>query len=429
MRSIMTRLACGLVPAILSVAGTCSPAAAQPTGTPVYTTNVTDAVTGANQFASGGFRFWTVTPGADSYQSDIYERPTAQGFQPVAGRYAVNEYLAYIDIESASFGFDDRFVYARINLVGRDKRTQDGVNTVEGLQGRYGFRFGTDPDGRNSYYIIADQPESASVLNTRWTLAKTEGFRDTDRDVGGRGGPIHGQPGPSGLSVTKTDNILEEAGLNGYDQQFISTDGLLVNGQRPVLWQRVSPADNTVVEIALDYVRAGIPRATLESIAYLHFEAQTGDLADPQFGLWNDQFTGIEAGSPNRGVGTDNEFGTQGLGAISGVDTVRATFAAPPPPPPPAGSGACCAAGFCQVVTATQCAALGGAVYRGDNTVCGPVTCCAADFDTSGALSIDDIFAFLNAWFAVSPRADFNADGALSVDDIFAFISVFFAGC
>lgn len=428
MPSIFARIASGLVPALLGAAGLCSPAAAQPTAAPIYSTTVADAVTGANQFSAGGFRYWTVTAGADSYQNDVYERPTAQGFQPVAGRYAVNEYLAYIDIESASFGFDDRFVYVRIDVVGRDKRTQDGVNTIEGLQGRYGFRFGTDADGRNSYYIIADQPESASVVNTAWTLAKTEGFRDTDRDVGGRGGPIHGQPGPSGLAVTKVDNILEEAGLNGYDQQFITTDGLLLIGQRPVLWQRVSPTDNTVVEIALDYVVAGIPRATLEGITYLHFEAQTGDLADPQFGLWNDQFTGIEAGSPNQGVGTDNEFGTQGLGAISGVDTVRAELGTVPPPPPPPGSGACCAAGFCQIVTAAQCAAL-GASYRGKDSVCTPTSCCLSDFNADGTVNVDDLFAFLNAWFARSLTADFDRNGVLSTEDIFGYLNRFFTGC
>lgn len=398
---------------------------AQPTAAPTYSVTVNDAVTGDNAFQFGGFRYWTVDTGADSYQNDIYERPAAQGFQPINGLYAVNEYISYVDIEQARFGYDNRFVYVSINVVGLTKQTQDGVNTIEGLQGRYGFRFGADADGRNSYYFIADQPQTAAINNRVWTRAKTEGYRDTDMDVGGRGGPIHGNPGPSGISVTKTDNILEEQGLNGYDQQIVQTDGVTVNGQRPVLWQRVSPTDNTVVEIALDYVTLGLTRAQLDAIQYLHFEAQLGDLADPQFGLWNDQFTGIEAGSPNPGIGTDNEFGTQGTGAISGVDTVRSTLTPPPPPP---GQGACCTGAACTITAPADCAAAGQR-FLGLNSVCTPSVCCPADFNGNGVIGVDDLFAFFTAYFAQDIRADFDASGTLTVQDVFAFINAFFQGC
>ncbi len=412
------------VAGLASVAAISHSADAQPTAAPAYSVTAIDAQTGDNAFQFGGFRYWTIDAGADSYQNDLYERPTAQGFQLVNGVYAVNEYLSYIDITEAKFGFDNRFLYASIKVAGRTKQTQDGVNTIEGLQGRYGIRFGVDPDARNSYYLIVDQPESASVVNTVWTLAKTEGYRDTDRDVGGRGGPIHGEPGPSGLNVTKTDNILEEQGLNGYDQQIITTDGLTVVGQRPVLWQRVNPADNTVVEIALDYVTLGLLRSELEAIQYLHFEAQTGSVADPQFGLWNDQFTGIEAGSPNLGIGTDNQFGTQGLGAITEVDTVRAAVVVVPPPD----SGACCTGTACTITTAAACSAA-GQTFLGLNSACAPLVCCEANFDGNGTLDVADIFAFVNAYFGGSPSADFNGDTLVDIADIFAFINAYFAGC
>jgi len=418
-------ITCGVIAAAAALGMPINSSQAQPVN-PVYTTTVVDSTTGDNEFIFGSFRYWDVDAGSDSYQTDLYERPTAQGFQPVNGRYAVNEYLAYIDIERAQFGFDERFMYVQIDVVGRDKRTQDGVNTIEGLQGRYGVRFGANPDGRNSIYLIADQPESASIPNTAWTLAKTEGFRDTDMDVGGRGGPIHGQPGPSGLSVTKVDNLLEEYGLNGYDEQFIQTDGLLLNGQIPVLWQRVNPMDNTVVELALDYVAAGLSRADLEAITYLHFEAQTGDLADPQLGLWNDKFTGIEAGSPNPGIGTDNEFGTQGLGSINGVDTVRAGTITPPPPPPEL--GACCVGQVCTLVVAADCGAVGG-IFAGVGTACESATCCAADFDGNGVLAIADVFAYLGAFFAGDLSADRDGNGVVEITDIFQYLIEYFAGC
>ncbi len=55
--------------------------------------------------------------------------------------------------------------------------------------------------------------------------------------------------------------------------------------------------------------------------------------------------------------------------------------------------------------------------------------CCAPDFDGSGALAVQDIFEFLNAWFAGDARADFNHTGGLTVQDIFDFLNAWFAGC
>jgi hypothetical protein len=53
---------------------------------------------------------------------------------------------------------------------------------------------------------------------------------------------------------------------------------------------------------------------------------------------------------------------------------------------------------------------------------------CPADFDRSHGLSVQDIFDFLNAWFAGSVEADFNGNG-LAVEDIFDFLNAWFAGC
>jgi hypothetical protein len=63
---------------------------------------------------------------------------------------------------------------------------------------------------------------------------------------------------------------------------------------------------------------------------------------------------------------------------------------------------------------------------------------CTADFDGSGTANIDDIFIFLNAWFAnctgqAGPpcngrNADINNNG-LNIDDIFIFLNLWFAGC
>ncbi len=61
--------------------------------------------------------------------------------------------------------------------------------------------------------------------------------------------------------------------------------------------------------------------------------------------------------------------------------------------------------------------------------VTGTCPTCAPDFDGVNGLTIQDIFAFLNAWFAGDPRADFNGVNGLSVQDIFDFLNAWFAGC
>lgn len=53
---------------------------------------------------------------------------------------------------------------------------------------------------------------------------------------------------------------------------------------------------------------------------------------------------------------------------------------------------------------------------------------CIADFNNSGSLSPQDIFDYLNAWFAGSASANING-GILSVQDIFDFLAAWFAGC
>jgi hypothetical protein len=54
---------------------------------------------------------------------------------------------------------------------------------------------------------------------------------------------------------------------------------------------------------------------------------------------------------------------------------------------------------------------------------------CVVDFNGDQILSVADIFAFLNAWFAGLPSADFDGQGGLATADIFAFLNAWFAGC
>ncbi len=54
---------------------------------------------------------------------------------------------------------------------------------------------------------------------------------------------------------------------------------------------------------------------------------------------------------------------------------------------------------------------------------------CPGDFNGADGLTVQDIFDFLNDWFAGAPRADFNGVDGLSVQDIFDFLNVWFGGC
>jgi sugar lactone lactonase YvrE len=95
----------------------------------------------------------------------------------------------------------------------------------------------------------------------------------------------------------------------------------------------------------------------------------------------------------------------------------------------PTTTGACCAGTHCTVGTQAAC----GGAYQGDSTACGapgnPTTCCPANFNQINGLSVQDIFDFLNAWFAGNSQADFNHSGGLAVQDIFDFLNAWFAGC
>jgi hypothetical protein len=57
------------------------------------------------------------------------------------------------------------------------------------------------------------------------------------------------------------------------------------------------------------------------------------------------------------------------------------------------------------------------------------LTICPADFDCNGTLAVQDIFAFLNGWFAGVAAADFDGVNGLQVQDIFAFLNAWFGGC
>jgi hypothetical protein len=363
--------------ATLAIAGA---AIANPTD-PVYTVTFDDCVTSDNQYVGpDGELRWDVDAGCDAYQTDLYERPMTQAFDLFRGRFGAKEYFEYLDIAQARAGFDDRYVYVSIKLAGRDHITSGGDRNEMGLVERYGFTLSTDRDGRFGVLLVADQPELKIDPVTEFGTTGAFGYRDTDGDVGGAD-----RSGPTGRDVTKTDNPGEESGLNGYDRAIIS-DGVLDTTSREVLFVRLSPTDNTVVEFALDYAALGFTQDDLRTLGSFEIEAIKGGPKDPQNYRWNDKYTAVEAGSPNLGSGGLSEFGTEGLENITETDTVR-----------------------------------GGPI--------GGSTVCRADCDGDGGLSIFDFLCFQNLFDAGDSRADLDGDGSLTIFDFLAFQNAFSMGC
>jgi hypothetical protein len=97
----------------------------------------------------------------------------------------------------------------------------------------------------------------------------------------------------------------------------------------------------------------------------------------------------------------------------------------------------CCRGSTCAVVAAADCTVPAGPVVGvalPDASGCGvsnsaTAGCCFADFNKLGGVTIDDIFIYLNAWFAPSEFANVGEPGTPNIDDIFIFLNAWFVGC
>jgi len=117
-----------------------------------------------------------------------------------------------------------------------------------------------------------------------------------------------------------------------------------------------------------------------------------------------------------------------GFGSFRGSGSV----CSPDPCQPP---GACCIGATCAMRTQSDCVSPApgtGAVFMGGQDCGNPTSpCCRADFNKMDSVSVQDIFDYLEAWFAGSPFTHLAGanTGPPTVQDIFDFLSVWFAGC
>lgn len=285
---------------LLAIIACQQPLRAAPT-IPVYGSTTNDYVTGTNTFQEGGKTHWFVSPGADAYFQDVYERPTAQSYDQYAGGYATKdvEYFGNLDITRGLAGYDSQYAYFGIELFSTYKVTADLNQTFEGMVYDYRIRLSTSANGSAGFLLTSDQPllKNGTTFGSQSTFI----YRDVNGDVAVDG--------------------------NGYET-VLASDGKLSGGQT-VLYSRVNPTNATLVEFALDYAALGLSVTDLNNLPYLVFEANKG-LKDPANYLWNQEYTSSEAGSPNDGPGNLSEFGTQGLGNIYELDTLRGSLVPEP---------------------------------------------------------------------------------------------------
>ncbi len=238
-----SRLLGPLAAVALATALAVVPARAQ-TPNPVYFVTAQDAVTGDNTpqvFTVNGVTCTVSAPcllpdevgpgggAVDSYQADIYERPTSlgQGSQS-------SFYHGEIDIVQSSVGFDDSFLYYRFTLYSGP------------LTAKYGFEINFDADNSGDMFVEVDDP--ADKVPGTWETSHITAYVDTDNSVGGAT-----PGGPDGPGV-----------INGYENKVYNTGNNQFPGNPGGNSAIQARSSGNIVEIAvkrvfLDALNGGIP--------------------------------------------------------------------------------------------------------------------------------------------------------------------------
>lgn len=94
-------------------------------------------------------------------------------------------------------------------------------------------------------------------------------------------------------------------------------------------------------------------------------------------------------------------------------------------------SGACCTGTTCTAGPEESC--IGASVFQGAGTACGPpgnpTTCCRANVNQVGGVTVQDVFDYLGLYFSGASAADINGDGQVAVQDVFDYLALYFRGC
>lgn len=244
---------------------------------PSYVSTTPDDVTGNNlprvvnhpapqADCPAGSECYLPDPGADSYGQDLYERPVRPG------RYA-NTYHPAMDIVQSQVGYDDQWLYYRIEVYG----PEGGV----GLPYMYGFEINYDDDNVGDVFVTVDDPG----MSTTWTYATPVVYWDADDNVGATNPTLAEGPGGNG---------------NGYERK-VFIGGLNKAPGSPggvtAVQARVAPGNPAAIELAVKRVfMEELKGGVIERAAFRPF-AGTNTTSPAQM-YFHDELSRTQAGSP-----------------------------------------------------------------------------------------------------------------------------------
>lgn len=209
--------------------------------------------------------------------------------------------------------------------------------------------------------------------------------------------------------------IVQGTNVNG------STDGTIAceGGGRDV-WYRYTPRVSESVTVDL----CATPATSFSDTV---LQVLTGSCAGTAAAC-NDDFCGARSSATfSATAGTAYLIRVMGFGGTSGAFHVRVTGGGG------TSTGACCTGVTCSLTERPACSGP-NTRFAGASTVCNPPgnalsPCCKADFNQNGSISVQDVFDYLDAWFAGRPEANFNGgSGTPTVQSVFDYLNAWFQG-
>ena len=187
----------------------------------------------------------------DSFRLGNFERPFTQG---------MTEYKKENDLLEILLAEDDDFYIFSLEIVGPG---EGGFPSAS-----YGIEFDADRDGRGDILLWAKGGDFKE-----WTIEDVSVLSDSNEDVGGSR-PV----------------LPDNDQSNGYDKVLFSKDVL---DDPDAAWQRIDPANASVIQLAIKKPLVGSSRFFWKAWA-------DSGLADPAKFDYNDSFSEEQAGSPNK---------------------------------------------------------------------------------------------------------------------------------
>jgi hypothetical protein len=191
-------------------------------------------------------------PYGDSYKATLFERPFTKDMT----------YLPDVDIVNYSLGYDEKFFYVSIQLVGSDPNNEIGID--------YAVEFDINADGFGDYIIIARPP-----YNVKWSTDTVQIVQDTNRDTGGLSPELSDAPLPG----DGYDTVIFDGGRNDQEDPDLA-------------WVRINAGQKATVQFAFKRSFSG------ENFMFgVLADAGIRNIEDLDY---TDRYTEAQAGSPEK---------------------------------------------------------------------------------------------------------------------------------